>query len=650
MSYIKFDKEQVINLEYSLSREILRTNKTGSYISTTLNGCNTRKYHGLLIAPVENFGGEKHVLLSSLDVSLMQQKEELSIAIHRYKGGIYDPAGHKYIRNIELDRIPKITYRIGGVILTMERILREKKDQILIRYSLEKAPGKIILRFKPFLAFRNIHGLSKANMFVNSRTQKVPNGISTKLYEGYPDLFLQFSRESEFIPVPDWYYDIEYLKELNRGYDYLEDLFVPGFFELPLEPGQSVIFSAGTQQTAPDSLGQQFSAELKNLPRPASFENSLQIAANQFIQQRNKETNIVAGFPWYGPITRQAFIALPGLAKALDKKSLYKEVLETYRGYLKEGLFPDHIGDKNPVYRMADAPLWFIWAVQHYTKSGADPEKTWKKYGPAMKEILEAYRSAAPEFIQITPEGLIHAEKENTALTWMDAYASGQPVTQRKGLAVEINALWYNAICFTLEMAKIAGDNTFVTGWEKMPAKVGKVFMETFWNKEHELLADAIFQGQADWSIRPNMVIAAGLDFSPLSKAQKKSILSVAKQKLLTKRGLRSLSPDHLRYQGAVKGGPDARESASHQGAAWPWLMQFFVEAYLEIHRAGGLPFVRQLMEVFEEETTHHCIGTLSEMYDGNPPHKAKGAISQAWSVAGVFYAIDLIQHCPKKK
>ena len=644
MSYLKFDKEQLINLGYSLNREVLRSNRAGSYISTTLNGCNTRKYHGLLICPIENFGGEKHVLLSALDVSLIEGKEEFNLGIHRYKGGFYEPKGHKYIRNIEFDHIPKITYRIGSVVLTVERILTEKKKQVLIRYTLEKAPAKINLRIKPFLAFRNIHALSKANMFVNSRFQQVENGISTNLYEGYPNLYMQFSCENEYVHVPDWYYNIEYLKELNRGYEFLEDLFVPGYFELSMEEGDSIVFSAGTEKVNPISLKQRFTKELKKHTRRFTFASSLRNASEQFVFQKENETDIIAGFPWYNSITRQTFVSLPGLALALNNLTIFEEVLNTYQKYLLNGLFPDDIYASTPVYNCVDAPLWFIWAIQHFTKNQQQKQIVWKKYGQSIKEILEAYKNSNPGFLHSNKSGLIDAEKSKTALTWMDSYSNGNPVVQRSGLAVEVNALWYNAVCFALELAETAGDNGFINQWKNIPDKTGNAFMQTFWHPGHNHLADVVKNGQADWAIRPNMVIAAGMEYSPLTKDQKKMVLSEAKKKLLTKRGLRTLSPDHLRYKGAVKGNPDEREAAYHQGAVWPWLMQFFVETYLKIHNRGGLPFVKQLMEVFEEEMTEHCIGTLSEMYDGNPPHKAKGAVSQAWNVAGVFYAMNLIQ------
>lgn len=643
MNYLKFDKEQLINLLYSLNREILRSNRTGSYISTTLNGCNTRKYHGLLVCPISMFGEEKHVLLSSLDVSIVQQEEEFKLGIHRYKGGVYEPNGHKYIQNIEFGPSPKITYRIGSIIFTMERILRERKKQVLIRYTLEEAPESATFRFKPFLAFRNMHALSKANLFVNSKYLNVENGISTRLYDGYPELYMQFSKSNDFIPVPDWYYNIEYIKEFNRGYDYLEDLFVPGYFELSLEPGEAVIFAAGTEKASPKSLRQVFSKESRQETHRVTLSSSLKNAAGQFIHQKKDETTIIAGFPWYDSISRQTFVSLPGMALATGKNNLFAEVLSTYRKYLHNGLFPDNIFSPDKICTSADASLWYIWALQKYTETQRSPRGIWLNYCNTVKEILEAYLNSLPGFLRTTPEGLIDAERENVALTWMNSYVNGQPAVQRTGLAVEVNALWYNAVVFALEMCNAAGDREFVSRWKNMPEKIGKAFLQAFWKEGHEHLADVVNKGLADWAVRPNMIIAAAMKYSPLSKEQKKQLLSIAKQKLLTKRGLRSLSPDHLRYKGIVEGGPDQREAAIHQGAAWPWLIQFFTEAYLSIHGAGGLPFIKNHIEMFEEALTEHCVGTVSEVYNGDPPHEGKGAVSQAWNVAGIYYSLHLI-------
>ena len=242
MCYLKFDKNQLINLEYSLYREILRTNRVGSYLCTTLSGCNTRKYHGLLIGPVEELDGGKHVLLSSLDETVIQHEAEFNLGIHKYSGDHYEPKGHKYIREMQVELVPKTIFQVGGVVLQREQLLVENEQQVLIRYTLLEAHSPTRLRFKPFLAFRNTHGLSKANMYVNTKYKPVGNGVKVRLYDGYPYLHLQFSKEPEFVAVPHWYYNIEYLKEQNRGYEYHEDLFVPGYFELPIKKGESIVF------------------------------------------------------------------------------------------------------------------------------------------------------------------------------------------------------------------------------------------------------------------------------------------------------------------------------------------------------------------------------------------------------------------------
>jgi len=332
------------------------------------------------------------------------------------------------------------------------------------------------------------------------------------------------------------------------------------------------------------------------------------------------------------------------LCLSLNDPKNCKNVLDTYLHYLKNGFFPDQIQQKNPTYNSADAPLWFIWTIMQYYKKYKHPREVWKEYGEAIQEILKAYKNSTLKYVGTTREGLIYAQKENTPLTWMNSSVDGRPVVQRDGLAVEINALWYNAICFAVDLATLADDQNFVDQWKGMIKKVGDAFLNTFWNGGHDHLADVVKDGKPDWSVRPNMVIAVSMDYSPLSNEQQKSVLSVAERKLLTKRGLRTLSPDHLRYKGAVEGGPNERELAIHQGAVWPWLIQFFVEGYLKIHKKSGLPFVKQIMEGFEDDMTEHCIGTMSEMYNGNPPHKAKGAISQAWSVAGVVRATHMIQ------
>jgi len=644
MSYLKFDKNQLVNLEYSLQREILRSNCAGSYISTTLSGCNTRKYHGLLICPIDELDGEKHVLLSSLDETMIQHGSPFNLGIHKYEGDHFDPKGHKYIHDFEVEVILKTTYRVGGVILSKERMLVEKEQQLLIRYTLEDADSPTILRFRPFLAFRNIHQLSKANLYANTHYSEIENGIKIKLYEGYPFLNMQFSKEVEFIPAPDWYYGIEYLKEQNRGYDYKEDIFVPGYFELPIHKGEILIFSASTSESTPVSFKQKFTRELKKRTPRDSFLGSLNNAAQQFFVLKDYHTDIIAGFPWYGPITRQTFIALPGLTLDLNNQGTFEKILDTQLKSLKNGLFRKFPESQGSFYDSIDAPLWFFWAVQQYYRQIKDSGKIWKRYGPQIKSILSAYKNGTDFNIRMLSNGLIYGKTENVALTWMDSYVAGKPVVQRGGMPVEVNALWYNAICLALELAEAENDHDFTAEWKELPALVGESFVGIYWSEQRQYLADCVDGENKDWSIRPNMVIATALEFSPLDKEKQKAILSIVKKELLTPRGLRTLSPRDPNYKGICQGNIQERELSIHQGTAWPWLILFFIEGYLKIHKHCVLTFIRKIIEGFEAEITENCIGTISEMYDGNPPHKGRGAISQAWSVSALIHAYKLLE------
>ena len=644
MSYLKFDKYQLVNLEYSLHREILRSNRAGSYIATTLSGCNTRKYHGLLICPLDELDCEKHVLLSSLDETVIQHGSPFNLGIHKYEGDQYEPRGHKYILDFEVGIIPKVTYRIGGVVLSKERILVENEQQILIKYTLEEANSPTTIRFRPFLAFRNIHQLSKANMYANTRYIEIENGIKVRMYERYPFLNMQFSKEVDFVPAPDWYYGIEYMKEQNRGYDYKEDLFVPGYFELPLKKDETVIFSASTIERPPNTFKQKFTSELKKRVTRSSFLGNLNNAAQQLMVKCNKQTDVVAGFPWYGAIARQTFIALPGLTLDLNDQKTFTEVIDTYVKELKNGLFPKFPGNRNSFYDSMDAPLWFFWALQQYDRHTNDSGAIWRKYGTALKSILLAYKNGTDFNIRMLENGLIYGKTENVALTWMDSYVNGVPVVQRGGMPVEVNALWYNALCVALEWAEKAGDREFVDEWKDIPTLIAQSFVDLFWSEERQYLADFVDNGTTDWSVRPNMIIAAAMEFSPLDREKQKAVLNRVERELLTSRGLRTLSPRDTRYAGVCRGNINERELAIHQGTAWPWFISFFAEAYLKIHRKSGAYFVKKIIDGFEDEMTENCIGTISEMYNGNPPHQGKGAISQAWSVAALIHAYKLLE------
>jgi predicted glycogen debranching enzyme len=644
MGYIKFDKSQVVNLEYSLSREVMRTNRAGSYASTTIVACNTRKYHGSLVCPVDELGGERFVLLSTLDVTLVNNERSFNIGVRKYKGDFFNPKGHKYIEDFETEKIPMRIYKVGSVILKEERLLVHYEEQFLVRYTILEANESMKLQIKPLLAFRNIHQLTHANMDAYTKVDYINNGIKNRLYNGFPWLHMQLSDKADFIPVPDWYYGIEYPEEQKRGYDYTEDLFTPGFFEIKVKKGDSIVFSASTKEEKPSGLKQKFTKTVSGkIPRD-SFSNCLRNAAQQFIEKRGSSTLIIAGYPWFGAWGRDTFISLPGLVLARQKISLYTDVLDTQIARLKDGLFPNMGNANNPAYNSIDAPLWFFWTLQKYLESGG--LDCWERYGEAAKSILRSFRNGTAFDIHMRENGLIYADAPGKALTWMDAVVHEIPVTPRRGYAVEVNALWYNAICFSLEMARKAKDKSFIKSFESLPDLVKKSFIDLFWNNKAGYLADYVNdeEGQ-NMFVRPNMVIATSLPFSMLDSEQIKKVLDVTDKELVTPRGLRTLSPRNNLYKGTCYGNQEERDSAYHQGTVWPWLVGPYCEGWLRIYGKQGVNKVRKLIYGFEEVMNEHGVSTISEIYDGDPPHAPRGAISQAWSVGEVLRMIELLDN-----
>lgn len=642
MGYIKFDKAHVVNLEYSLTREILRNNRAGSYSSTTIVGCNTRKYHGWLVCPVDAMGGERHVLLSSVDSTVVSNGQSFNTGIHKYQGDHYSPKGHKYVEDFDIQDIPGMTFRVGNVILKQERILVHYEEQLLIRYTIIDTDEPIKLQLRPFLAFRSIHQLTRANMWANTRTEPVPHGVKIRMYDGFPYLHMQLSCKAEFVPVPDWYYGVEYVEEQKRGYDYSEDLFVPGFFEMTASKGDVIVFSVSTREEKYAGLKAKFNRTIATKIPRSNFGNCLRNAAQQFIEKRGNDTNIIAGYHWFGSWGRDTFIALPGLALARESEDLYAAVLDTQVRRMKGGLFPNMGDNDNPAFNSVDAPLWFFQALWNY---GLDLKETWQRYGSAMKDVLNAYRAGTSFGIHMRGNGLIYSGAPGKALTWMDAVVEGVPVTPREGYAVEINALWYNAVCYSLDCARGARDRAFVKEWEKLPELISSSFIETFWDDEQGYLADYVKDGEKrNMQVRPNMIIATSLPYSMLTLDQMKSILDIANRVLVTPRGLRSLSPSDEEYKGIYSGDQATRDRAYHQGTVWPWLLGPFCDGWLRVYGEGGVSRVRKLIMGFEETLTEAGISTISEIFDGDPPHSPRGAISQAWSVGEILRIFTLLE------
>ncbi|MDR2472863.1 MAG: amylo-alpha-1,6-glucosidase [Tannerella sp.] len=639
MSYLKFDKTLMINLEESLSREVLRANRKGAYHCTTIVGCNTRKYHGLLVMPVPGLGDENHVMLSSLDETVIQHNAPFNLGLHKYQGGSFSPNGHKYIREYSMETIPRTLYRVGGVVLSKEIIFSRTENMLMIRYELLDAHSVTTLCFHPFLAFRKVSELSHANDCINRHYDEVRNGIKTRLYDSYPELYMQFSKDVKFNYKPDWYNGIEYPKEQERGYPYQEDLYVPGYFELDIKKGEAVIFCAGDREYETDTLLELFDREVTTRKPRSSFYNCIVNSVHQlFYNPKGDDYYLLAGYPWFKVRARDLFVSVCAATLMLDEPDRYDKIMQTA---LKALLAFIREGKKDDVIREIDSPdvlLWAIWSFQQYSeREGID--KAVERYGEITGEIIRYILSQSHKNLKLSDNGLLYSNGRETAATWMNSMTGGCPVVPRSGYIVEFNALWYNALKFYKELNR----NTPMDRIDNLIAALDISFPYTFVNK-HKYLFDYVDGPEQDWSVRPNMVIAASCKYSPLTKSQRRAVIDIATKELLTPKGLRTLSPKSGGYRPIYYGSQYDRDMAYHQGAVWTWLLSMYVTAYLDLFGRSGLSFVERLMISLEEEMSQSCIGTVSEIFDGNPPFTGRGAISFLMNLAGVLTVNDLLK------
>jgi len=635
------------NLEESLQRELLRTNRSGAYSCSTIVDCNTRKYHGLLVVPVPELDDENHVLLSSLDVTVIQHGAEFNLGLHKYQGNNYSPKGHKYIREFDCDKVPTTIYRVGGVLLKKEVVFQHYENRILIRYTLVDAHSATKLRFRPFLAFRSVRQFTHENSTASRDYQDIDNGIKTRMYNGYPELFMQFSKKNEFIFQPDWYRGVEYSKEQERGYASNEDLYVPGYFEVSIKKGESIVFAAATSSIKASTMKPLFETEMEERSPRDNFYHCLVNAAHQFHNRVGPDRYILAGYPWFKSRARDTFIALPGLTLAICEEDYFEICMKSAERGLREFMEGKPSTVNICEIEQPDVLLWAVWTIQQFAKCEGK-EKCHKLYGKLLLDIMEYVIAGKHPNLRLDDNGLLYSDGREKAVTWMNSTANGRPVVPRSGYIVEFNALWYNALKFCAMMAAEFKKNDVAEGLEKRAELCKHSFVETFLN-EYGYLLDYVDGNMMDWSVRPNMIFAVALDYSPLDQHQRKSVIDVCTRELLTPKGLRSLSPKSGGYNPMYVGPQAQRDCAYHQGTAWPWLGGFYMEAYLKIYKRTRLSFIERQLIGYEDEMTHHCIGSISELFDGNPPFSGRGAMSFAMNVAEILRTLNMMEKITTK-
>lgn len=635
MNYLNFDKSVLTNLDKSLTKEMLRTNRSGAYNSTTLVDCNTRKYHGQLVIPVPQIDGNKHVLLSSLDETIIQHSAEFNLGVHQYEGGHFSPNGHKYIREFTCELISKTIYRVGGVIISKERLMVSNQSRTITKYTLLQAHSATTIRFKPFLAFRSVHELCVANDVASTQAIPATKGAAFCLYEPYPTLYLQFSKQPHYHHQPHWYNHLLYAKEQERGYPCTEDLMVPGYFEMPIKKGESIYFTAGIDEISPAALKKMWENELALRQARVDMYHCLRNAAIQFTKKVENGVYLLAGYPWFKVRARDQFIAMPGCTLSIGENATFVEMATTAMREIDAFMQ----GECSTSINELDAPdalLWFVWSLQQYASVcdilPADMQDM-------IVSIVQYIISQHHPNLFLRKNGLLYVDGTQVPMTWMNATENNQPITPRTGFVVEINALWYNALCFAASLVK---KPTLKIQWQQMAEQVAQSFVDTFWNGLY--LYDYVNGQYRDVEVRPNMILAVSLPFSPLSRQQQKSVLDVCTRELLTPKGLRSLSPKSGYYRPNYVGGMLERNRNYHNGPVWPWFTGAYAEAYLKIHRNSGISFVERLLIGMEAEMKKLCVGTLSELHDGNPPYKGHGAMSYAPSVGEILRTLQLIK------
>ncbi len=633
------NKETLNDFSKSSKLEWIETNGLGGYASSTVLGLNTRRYHGLLVAAL-NPPVEREVIVSKLDETLVINNKVYELSTNQYPGKVH-PKGYKYLVEFHKDLFPEFIYQAGSVKLKKTIACINGKNCATVIYEALDSENEFQLQLSPFIAMRDFHSLRKADANIRAEYSFQNDSFELKFNSHPKPLYAKISK-GDFVSQQDWYYDFEYLEELDRGLDYREDLFKPGYFEVNLNKGEKVAITFSSDVITKDCftlLNNEKLRREKIIEKCNDDEilKGLTLAADQFIVKRKAmNKTIIAGYHWFSDWGRDTMIALPGLTLSTNRFNDAQTILETFANSMDRGMIPNRFPDHGeaPQYNTVDATLWFFIAVKKYLDETNDFYFVRESIYPRFKKIIEWHEKGTRYNIHEDYDGLLYAGEQGMQLTWMDAKIGDWVVTPRQGKTVEVNALWYNALMIAAYLADFANEKECVSLYKQKAAKVLKSFNDTFWNEEAGYLYDNVDGDYKDSSFRPNQLYAVSLPHKLMDKEKAKVIVDKVYEKLYTPYGLRSLSPEDKNYKSIYIGNQYSRDAAYHQGTVWSFLLGAFVDAIEYAYPEEKKGRIIKIIEDFIPHLSNAGLGTVSEIFDGDYPHNPKGCIAQAWSVA----------------
>lgn len=657
---IRFGPDICGDIEAAGRREWLETNGLGGFASSTLLGMNTRRYHGLLVAAVEPPVG-RALLLSKLEETLVVDGQRYELAVNQYPG-VYHPRGDRYLAGFRLDPFPIATYRVGGLRLEKTVFMAYGENTTVVQYRLagRGRARQVRLELRPLLAFRDYHATIRECADLDPHIHVAAGLASVRPYPHLPALHLAHDAD-ELETTGEWFRSFVFAVERERGFDDGDDLFSPFVLRACLDDRSQVSVVASTERRDAAEADALREAEIERrrallAGAPADpFIRRLYLAADQFIVSRaapdsppgrsdsgSSGKTVIAGYHWFGDWGRDTMIALPGLTLATGRPDVARDILLTFARYVDRGMLPNRFpdGSEPPEYNTVDATLWFFEAIRALVEATGDVTFVREHLYDVLREIVDWHVRGTRYNIRVDADGLLAAGATGANLTWMDAKVEGVVITPRYGKAVEIQALWYNALRTMQDLAARFGDDAGGARYGEMADRARASFGARFWNEAGGCLYDVVDGEARDGTVRPNQILAVSLHHTMLDPHRAREVVAAVERELLTPFGLRSLAPGDPRYRGVYVGDWRARDSSYHQGPVWGWLLGPFLSAYARVHPGmEARAEARRLLEGVRAYVDDLGVGQIAEIFDGDAPHLPRGAWAQAWSVAETLRA-----------